>query len=393
MASSTRFSSQLVQTTTELQSFVDYVKDAAVLTLDTEFMREKTYYPKLCLVQIAAKDRAVAIDTLADNIDLSPLWFLLNETTGVKVLHAARQDMEIFWYHCHKLPTPMFDTQIAGMVLGLGDQVGYETIVNSLTGHKLDKSSRFTDWSHRPLSLEQFRYAIDDVTHLMDVYEITLARLEDTGRTEWIKDEMARHVLPDAVITKPEDAWRRLKIRNDKPAVVAACIQLAAWREREAQQKNVPRGYIVKDDVILALANQRPADKNELGNTRGISSAQSRRYGDAVLNALQKAHEMPTDDIPRPPRRKHPSGKIREQLEVLRVLLRICSEKQAVASSLITTTDEMEKWLNGTLSAPSFMSGWRHDIFGRHAQDLVKGILWLGIKDGKTMFESKTGAV
>ena len=298
------------------------------VAIDTEFMRDKTYYSKLCLVQVAGAEDVAAIDPLAPDLDLAPLYALMANTNILKVFHAARQDVEIFVNQADAVPYPLFDTQIAAMVCGFGDSVSYDKLVRAKTGIRLDKTSRFTDWSHRPLSERQIDYALADVIHLRPVYEKLRARLDKTARSEWVVEEMAHLVNPDTYRNDPSEIWRRLKIRSTKPKFLAVLRELAAWREREAQSKDVPRNRILRDDALVDVAAQAPTSSVDLARTRAFNAESAGgRTGRAVLDAVRAALDMPKENWPNLPESKDaPQGRL-PVAELLRVLLKVKCEE------------------------------------------------------------------
>ncbi|MBO6562771.1 MAG: ribonuclease D [Nisaea sp.] len=354
------------------------------VTIDTEFMREKTYYPQLCLVQLGNDEKAVAVDTLANGIDLAPLVELLKNRNVLKVFHAARQDLEIFYHLCGELPAPVFDTQIAAMVCGFGDQVSYDKLVQSLTGVRLDKSSRFADWSHRPLSEKQLGYALADVTHLRKVYRKLVQKIESTGRQEWIEDEVAKMADPDLYDPDPETVWQRLKVRSGKPKFLAVLQQVAAFREREARQRDVPRNRILRDDVLMDLAAHAPTTPEELARTRTFNAQTANgRLGKEIIAVVEKGLAIPPADCPTLPEkedRREAPGPI---VELLKVLLKIRSDEEKVAARLIANASDIEAIaLDDDADVPA-LKGWRREIFGGDAINLKHGRIGLTAEDGK----------
>mgnify|MGYP000138327424 CR=1 FL=1 len=284
----------LITTTSDLIAFCNSVKGTPFVTVDTEFMRENTYYPILCLVQVAGPDDAVAIDPLAPGIDLAPLFDLLDAPETLKVFHAARQDIEIFFNLMGHVPAPLFDSQVAAMVCGFGDQVGYETLIAKLTKARIDKSSRFTDWSRRPLSEKQINYALSDVTHLRDAYRKLAKQLETSGRAGWLESEMTTLTSPATYEADPLLAYKRIKARNPKPRVEVLLRELAAWREREAQRRDMPRNRILRDDALLEIAHHAPKTANDLSRTRGLGErmAQGPQRSEEHTSELQSHHDL-----------------------------------------------------------------------------------------------------
>ena len=333
----------LITTTEQLASFCARHATAEFLTVDTEFMRERTYWPNLCLVQLGAADEAVAVDPLVKGIDLAPLFALMADPKILKVFHAARQDVEIFYNLTGAVPTPMFDTQVAAMVCGYGELASYETLASSLAGAKIDKSSRFTDWAHRPLTEKQLAYALDDVIHLREVYAKLRAKLEKSGRTQWVGEEMGVLTNSATYAIDPQEVWRRLKLRADKPRLRALLREIAAWREGEAQRLNVPRNRIIRDEAMLEIAHHPPQTAADLARIRGLvpSFADSRQGGE-VLAAVARANAVPLEQCPKgDDRRSLPNG-IGPVVDLLKVLLKQVSEEHGVAAKLIATTDDLE---------------------------------------------------
>ncbi|MBY0612252.1 MAG: ribonuclease D [Beijerinckiaceae bacterium] len=354
------------------------------ITVDTEFLRETTYYPKLCLIQMASADEIGLVDTLATGLDLAPFYALMANTAVIKVFHAARQDIEIIWHGAKVIPTPLFDTQVAAMVCGFGDQISYESLVASLAGAKIDKSSRFTDWARRPLSEAQIEYAASDVSHLRVAYEKLAERLSKTGRTDWLKDEMAVLTSPSTYEVDPERVWERLKTRIRKPRDLAILIELAAWREREAQARDVPRGRILKDDAIGEIALAAPRSVEELGRLRALSNGFERsKAGIDILEAVQRGIQR--DPATLPPMRAERSNASNNAalVQLLKVLLQAVAERERVAARVIASSDDLEAIANGDESASPALEGWRREIFGLQALALTRGEIALTVKRGR----------
>ncbi|HAX90709.1 MAG TPA: ribonuclease D [Rhodospirillaceae bacterium] len=374
----------LISTTDALATFCASLRGAPYVTIDTEFMRERTYYSKLCLVQLGGADQAVAIDPLADGIDLTPLYDLLADTSIIKVFHAARQDIEIFAQASGRVPTPIFDTQVAAMVCGFGDSISYENLASSLAGAVVDKSSRFTDWSQRPLSDKQITYALGDVTHLRIVYEKLAAKLEATGRAEWVQEEMAVLTDPATYRVEPYEVWKRLKLRADKPRRRAVLREIAAWREMEAQRANLPRARIMKDEQLVDIATHAPTTTEELTKLRGLPSGFAEgRHGTAILEAINRAMALPAKDCPEGEARRimpNGSGAI---LELLKVLLRQISDEHGVAAKLVATSDDLERLASEDTPEIKTLQGWRRQIFGETALALKNGDIALIVKKNK----------
>ena len=346
------------------------------ITVDTEFMRDRTYWPQLCLVQLGGENEAVAIDPLAPDIDLSPLVDLLLDRQVIKVLHACRQDMEIFYHLCGKdLPRPIFDTQVAAMVCGFGEEVGYETLVNKLAKAKLDKSSRFTDWSKRPLSARQIAYALGDVTHLRLIFEKLAKRIEREGRAGWVEEELDVYLDPGLYELAPADAWKRLKFRSREPRFIGLVQAIAEWRERRAQTKNIPRNRVLRDDLIMEIAANRPKSVEQLRDLPRISlDKESAADIVAAVNSLLKA---PEEDLPSlPPVETTPRG-IGPLTDLLKVLLKLSAEESDVAQRLIATSSDLDALAQNDEADIAALKGWRRRIFGERALALKHGRLAL----------------
>lgn len=375
----------LITDTDALRSFCDRLKGNAFVTVDTEFMREKTYWPQLCLVQVGGAEEAWCIDPLADGIDLSPLFDLMRDESILKVFHAARQDLEIFYNLMGDFPKPLFDTQVAAMVCGFGDSVGYETLATKLAKAHIDKSMRFTDWARRPLTEKQVRYALSDVTHLRVVYEKLARRLERDGRAHWLNEEMA--ILTDAgnYRVDPAEAWRRLKTRTKTPRFLGVVKELAAWREIEAQTRDLPRQRLLRDETLLEIAAHAPTTADQLERTRGMTKGQAEgKLGKAILEAVERGKTLPADALPQPvERRDIPSG-IGPITDLLKVLLKMRCEDNDVAQKLVANTDDLEQIAMDDEADVAALKGWRREIFGDDALALKHGRLALCLsKDGR----------
>lgn len=367
-----------ITTTDDLARFCAALAAEPFVAVDTEFMRDRTFWPKLCLVQLAGADRAAAVDPLAPGIDLAPLSALMNDENVLKVFHAARQDLEIFWRLSGKVPAPVFDTQIAAMVAGFGEDVAYDTLVAQLAGAKLDKTSRFTDWSRRPLSPQQLRYALGDVTHLRVIYRELDRRLEETGRRSWVEEELAGLLAPGLYEQPPEHAWKRLKLRSREPRFVAVVQALAAWREREAQRRDLPRNRVLRDDVLLEIAANRPRDPEALANLPRVGLDRDSLRG--VVDAVGGALALPDSALPRleaPPRPPRGIGPI---IELLRVLLKQKCESHGVAQRLVANSAELEAIASGERADVPALKGWRRDMFGADALALKRGEIALAVR-------------
>ena len=356
------------------------------MTVDTEFLRETTFWPILCLVQVASDDEALAIDALAPGIDLEPLLQLMADEDVVKVFHAARQDLEIFWKLSGVLPTPLFDTQVAAMVCGYGEQVSYSELVQSICHVGIDKSSRFTDWARRPLAEAQINYAIADVTHLRDVYKALSKRVVATERQSWLDDEMK--TLTSAAIYEqhPERAWERYKGKARKPRDLAVLMELAAWRESEAQARDVPRSRVLKDDVMVELALAAPRSVEALANLRAFPRGMERsRAGGEILAAIERGLERDPKTLPRIERERRNGANVGATVELLKVLLRQVSEESGVAGKLIATVDDLEAIAASDKADVAALQGWRRKLFGGRALELKHGRLALTVENGKVV--------
>lgn len=376
----------LITTTKELKSLCNRLKKSDFITVDTEFIREKTYWARLCLIQVAGDDEEpYAIDPLAEGIDLSPFWEVMLNKEVLKVFHACRQDLEIFYREMNgKLPTPLFDTQIAAMVCGFGEQVSYEALVNSLARKQIDKSSRFTDWAMRPLTSKQLKYALADVTHLRKVFLKLADKIEQSKRTAWIKDEMKALTRKENYVTKPDEAWERVKVPSNKPRVLAVLKALAAWREKLAQEADVPRGRIMKDEALAEISTHPPASREALAKMRNISQgfADSDRALE-VLDAVRRGLDMPDDEIPKRELRAQLPGGIGPTIDLLRVLLKMKCEQAQVAPKLLCTASELEQIAAyGKEADVPAMKGWRFKLFGEDALRLREGQMGLGVVNG-----------
>jgi ribonuclease D len=378
----------LITTTADLAAACARLATHPFVTIDTEFLRDSTYYPKLCLLQMASPDEGLLVDPLAPELDLAPFFALMADQRVMKVFHAARQDLEIVWNLGRMLPTPLFDTQIAAMVCGYGDSVGYEQLANDLAKARIDKSSRFTDWSRRPLSEAQLVYALSDVTHLRDIYIALKSDLEQTGRTEWLVEEMAVLNHPGTYETKPEDAWMRLKGRVRKPREVALLIEIAAWRETEAQSKDVPRGRVLKDDALMDIVQRAPREPEALSDLRSLPRGFERsRAGADVLAAVERALAVDHKTLPRleRPERHGGNGAV---LDLMKVLLKAVSDSERVAPKIIATVDDLEAIANDDGADVPALKGWRRTLFGEKALALKTGQLSLRMRDGKVTVEA-----
>jgi ribonuclease D len=354
------------------------------VTVDTEFLRETTFWPKLCVIQVASDDEAVAIDALAEGLDLTPFLDLMRNTAVLKVFHSARQDIEIIWKLSGATPQPLFDTQVAAMVCGYGDQVSYEQLAASLASAKIDKSSRFTDWSRRPLTEAQTTYALADVTHLRTIYQKLRARLEKTGRSEWLQEEIAFLTAVETYEQKPENAWMRLRSRARKPRDLAVLMEIAAWREREAQSKDVPRSRILKDDTLVDVALAAPVSIEALGRLRTVPQGFERsKTGQDIIACVERGLARETSTLPPMSRDRPVSNGASAVVQLLKVLLQCVCERHHVAAKMIATVDELEVIASEDNAETPALKGWRLELFGRQALELKAGRLALSIEDGK----------
>ena len=375
----------LITTTAELSALVGRLATHPFVAVDTEFMRENTYWPDLCLIQVASPDEAAAIDPKAD-LDLKPLLDLLVSNEDVlKVFHAGGQDLEIIHNLTGKVPYPLFDTQIAAMALGHGEQIGYSNLIESLLGHSLDKGARFTDWGRRPLDKRQIDYAIADVTHLAAIFPKMVQKLRRNGRGAWLDEEMERLADPSSFAFPPEDAWKRLKLPSRNPVVLGRLKGIAAWREREARSKNIPRGRIIKDDTLGELAVHPPKAQEDLGRVRGLSAGwKSNDIGARLIDAIEASSPLEPHELPeREPRRPGLTKDAALVSDLLKLLLKIRAKESGVAARLIARADDLEALAAGVRKNLNILSGWRFEEFGRDALDLVEGRLAFAIEDGK----------
>jgi ribonuclease D len=376
---------QPITTTKKLAEACARLAKYPFVTVDTEFQRETTYYPKLCIAQIASSEEAVVVDALAEGIDLAPFFALMANEAVIKVFHAARQDIEICWHEAEVIPTPLVDTQVAAMVLGYGDSISYEQLVQRITGDSLDKSHRFTDWTRRPLAEAQLAYAISDVTHLRDVYIKLAADLDERGRTEWMREEMKILTSPDTYRMEPEHAWERLKTRVRKPKELAVLIEVAGWREHEARSRDVPRGRVLKDDVVGDIAIQAPTTMERLAGLRSLPRGFERsKWGEAIIEAVKRGLERDPKTLPRLERAK-PLVNGQATVELLKVLLRMTSERHGVAAKVIATVDDLDRIAADDEADVPALHGWRRELFGEKALALKQGRLMLAIEKNRVV--------
>ncbi|WP_208976331.1 ribonuclease D [Polycladidibacter stylochi] len=364
----------MITTTHELAATCERLSQFSFVTVDTEFLRETTFWPKLCVIQIASDEEAVIVDALAPELSLEPFFELMRNSAVVKVFHAARQDVEIIYHLGGFVPAPIFDTQVAAMVCGFGDSVSYDQLVNKITGERIDKSSRFTDWSRRPLTEKQLEYALADVTHLREVYQYLTRELEGKQRTHWVDGEMDTLRSEETYRSEPEKAWQRLKLRIRKPMEFAILKELAAWRESEAQSRDVPRSRVIKDDAIFEISIQQPTSSKALGHLRSVPRGFERsKQADEILAAVARAHAIAKEDLPEVPKGKPMPEGSGAAVDLLKVLLKLKSEQSGVAAKLIATVDDLEKIASHEEADVNALKGWRRELFGEDALNLKKG--------------------
>ncbi len=375
----------LIKTTAELTSVCARLAKHPVITVDTEFLRETTYYPLLCVVQLASADEAIVIDALAEGIDLDPFFALMSNESVLKVFHAARQDIEIIWHQAGIIPHPVFDTQVAAMVLGHGDSIAYDALVERVTGHRPDKTHRFTDWSRRPLTRDQLEYALADVTHLRDVFAALDADLKKRGRSDWVSEEMEVLTSPRTYDFHPERAWERLKTRVRKPKDLAILMEVAAWREQEAQSRNIPRSRVLKDDAVGDIAIHAPSSPERLATLRSLPKGfEKSRWGADIVAAVERGLARDPRTLPKIEKPRNNSNGA-ATVELLKVLLRMTSERHAVASKVIATVDDLERIVADDEADVGALHGWRRELFGEAALALKHGKLALAIERGRVV--------
>ncbi|MGL3109929.1 MULTISPECIES: ribonuclease D [Bradyrhizobium] len=375
----------LITTTADLAAACSRLAKHPVITVDTEFLRETTYYPLLCVVQMASAEEAVVIDALAEGIDLKPFFELMGNEGVLKVFHAARQDIEIIWHQAGIIPHPVFDTQVAAMVLGYGDSIAYDQLVEKVTGHRPDKTHRFTDWSRRPLTKEQMHYAVSDVTHLRDVFAALDADLKKRRRSEWVSIEMEVLTSPRTYDFHPERAWERLKTRVRKPKDLAVLMEVAAWREQEAQSRDVPRGRVLRDEAISDIATHAPTTLEKLAHLRSVPKGfEKSKWGADIVAAVERGLARDFSTLPKleKPRNNSNGAAI---VELLKVLLRMTAERHAVASKVIATVDHLEEIAASDEADVPALRGWRRELFGDAALKLKRGELALAIEKGRVV--------
>ncbi len=368
----------------DLARFCAQQAEAEFLAIDTEFIRDTTYWPKLCLIQVGGEDHAAAIDPLAEGIDLSPLHDLLTNPKILKVFHAARQDLEIFFHETGRLPAPVFDTQVAAMVCGYGDQVSYEKLATQLTGAKIDKSARFADWAKRPLTERQINYALSDVIYLRPVYEKLRTALNKNDRASWLDEEMAVLTSPETYSLNPTKAWKRLKSRSRDRRYLGHLHKLAEWREIEAQSRDVPRNRVLRDEQLYDIAAQAPKNAESLARTRGLNgNFASGRLGREILEVLAQVQSLPDSELPSAPHQERSQEQVGPIVDLLKVLLKLCCEEHGVAQKLVANASDLDQIALRDDAEVAAMSGWRRELFGQQALALKNGRLALSADGDK----------
>ncbi|WP_375674579.1 ribonuclease D [Bartonella sp. CL100XZDX] len=375
----------LITQTTDLKIALNALRTSDFVTVDTEFIRETTFWPQLCLIQLASPDVTVLIDPIAPDIDLQPFFDLMIDKKVVKVFHAARQDIETIYHLGGVIPSPLFDTQIAGSICGFGDSISYDQIVQRCTGHHLDKSSRFTDWSYRPLSEKQLLYALADVTYLRDVYLLLKKRLEKNQRAHWMDDEITILLNPKTYDMPEDEAWKKVKGKIKKPRELAVLQKIAAWREREARKYNMPRRHIIKDECLIEIATQQPKDESALKRLRSLNKNWDKlSISQSLIKAVHEGLEVDLSTLPPIPKHNPLNDTTAAVIDLLKVLLKIVANENSIAPKIIATSNDLEKIANGGIkkNIPA-MNGWRYEIFGQKAEQLLKGQIGFYFNDGK----------
>ncbi len=370
----------------DLSSACQRLSTSEFVTVDTEFMREQTFWPQLCLIQIASPEEALIVDPMAQGIDLAPFWALMANERIVKVFHAARQDIEIVYAKTGLVPHPVFDTQVAAMVCGFGESISYVNLVKKVTGVDLDKSSRFTDWSRRPLSEKQLSYALADVTHLRDVYRHLKAEIDASNRAAWLNEEMGVLTDPKTYEQHPDDAWQRLKLRVKNRKSLAVLMELAAWRERLAQSQDVPRSRVLRDEALYDIANQAPTSTDQMSQLRTLSEGFSRSArAREIVEAVKRGLDRDIKTVPTIARGQQPSAEATALIDLLRVLLKASAARHRVAPRLIAGSDDLERIaLEAEPDVPA-LKGWRRRLFGEDALRLKRGEIALTLEKGEVV--------
>ncbi len=382
----TRARMRIATSSQDLSSACQRLSASDFVAVDTEFMREQTFWPQLCLIQIASPEEALIIDPMAAGIDLDPFWSLMANERIVKVFHAARQDIEIVYANTGLVPQPVFDTQIAAMVCGFGESISYVNLVKKVTGIDLDKSSRFTDWSRRPLSEKQLSYALADVTHLRDVYQHLKSEIEGSNRAGWLNEEMGVLTDPKTYEQHPDDAWQRLKLRVKNRKSLAVLMELAAWRERMAQSQNVPRARVLRDEALYDIANQAPTSPEQMSELRTLSEGFSRSArAREIVEAVKRGLARDTKTVPPVSRGQQPSAEATALIDLLRVLLKASAARHRVAPRLIAGSDDLEKIAVEAEPDIPALKGWRRRLFGEDALRLKRGEIALTLEKGEVV--------
>ncbi len=377
---------RIIESTADLQELAQELSASPYVALDTEFMRDSTYWPKLCLIQISAPDVAAIIDPLADGIDLTPFFELIAKPEIIKVLHAGRQDIEIFWHKGRVIPDPLFDTQIVAMVCGFGEAASYETLARKLAHADVDKSARFTDWGRRPLTNRQLEYALADVTHLRIVYDKLSAELKRTGRESWVSEEIQALKNEELYALDPTQAWKRLKPRTANKRFLAALAAVAEWREHEAQTRDVPRNRVLKDEVLLELASNPPEDGEMLERIRSVPKGfAASKMGKSLLDAMAAAKDNPPPQVPDDMIRRHHREPSPAAVDLLKTLLRLRAEAARVAPRLIANAEDIERLAAGDDEGVAALTGWRRDVFGKDAIALRNGQLAIALENNEAV--------
>lgn len=364
-----------------LNDFYNKCKIEKVLAVDTEFIRDSTYYPSLCLIQIAGINFAAAIDPLA-KLDMSPIWELLLNKNILKVFHAGRQDIEIFFGLMGEIPTPIYDTQIAAMFCGLGDQVGYESLVNNFLGLSVNKEHQFTNWLQRPLSKNQINYAISDVTHLINIFPLIRKAIKDNNREEWVTKELEHLSKKELYQVKADEVWKKIKLKNSNPQMLNLLKYLAYWRENECKKRNIPRNRLIRDDVLINISFSKPKTISELKKIRAIPKNLSNDDFSQILEVIDKAEKVRREEWPLISTSTSPQIS-KSSLELLKILLKYCSEENGLAEKVIANTDDLKSILEGQKKNMKVFTGWRNKIFGEMALSLLNGKLAFKIEKGK----------
>ncbi len=375
----------LITQTTDLEIALATLRTSDFITVDTEFIRETTFWPQLCLIQLASPDTTVLIDPISQDIDLQPFFDLMVDKKVVKVFHAARQDIETIYHIGGIIPSPLFDTQIAGSICGFGDSISYDQIVQRCTGHQLDKSSRFTDWSYRPLSEKQLLYALADVTYLRDIYLLLKKQLEKNKRIHWMDDEIAILLSPKTYDLPENEAWKKVKGKVKKPRELAVLQKIAAWRERKARKYNIPRRHIMKDECLIEIATQQPKDESSLKRLRSLSKNWDKfSIAQTLIKAIHEGLEADLAILPALPKHKPLNDTTTAAIDLLKVLLKLVANENNIAPKIIASSNDLEKIANGCIkkNIPA-MNGWRYEIFGQKAEQMLKGQIGFYFSNGE----------